>query len=155
VPVADAPAQQPAPAHRAPVARSSRARQDQLERSVRRAINRARARRGLPLLRSAPPIASVAAAHSYDQLRRGRLSHTSSNGTPFDARIRRVTVARTVGEVLISFRGRSTGRQVVRAWLRSPAHRAQLLGGAYRRVGVGRATSRGSTVVTADFASAR
>jgi uncharacterized protein YkwD len=153
VPEADQPAHH-ASAQRAPVPHRSRADWDRIERGVHRALNRARARRGLPRLRLAPAISWVAASHSHDLLRHGFLSHTSSNGTSFHSRIRSVTRARTVGETVVAMRGRVTGRAVVRAWLRSPSHRAEVLGG-YRRVGVGRATRGGLTIVTADFATGR
>lgn len=44
-------------------------------------------------------------------------------------------------------------RTIVDLWLRSPAHRAELLSRGYRRVGVGLATGAAGTIVTADFAS--
>lgn len=154
MPVADQPAHH-APAQRAPVPHRSRARWDRIERSVHRALNRARNRRGRADLRLAPAISFVAALHSHDLLRHGSLSHTSSDGTAFHTRVRRVTRARTVGETVIALRGRVTGRAVVRAWMRSPSHRAQVLGWSYRRVGVGRATRGGVTVVTADYATVR
>lgn len=147
MPIADAPAQPPAPAHHA------QARWDHVERGVFRAINRVRSRNGLPRLRLVYPITFMAKLHSLDLARHNRLSHSSTNGTPFYSRIRHVADARVVGETIIAYRGRNTGRRIVRAWMRSPSHRRELLAGSYRRVGVGRAGARGLTVVTADFAS--
>lgn len=150
MPVADAPAAQPQ-AHHAP-AHHAAARFDRIERSVFRAINRTRGRHGLPRLRLVASISAVAAWHSRDLATNRMLSHSSSDGTSFDRRIRRVCTARSVGETVIQYRGRSTGRRIVRAWMRSPPHRAQLLGRSFRRVGVGRARVGGTSVVTADFA---
>lgn len=147
MPIADAPAQPPASAHHA------RARWDHVERGVFRAVNRTRRRHGLPRLRLVYPITFMAKLHSLDLVRHGRLSHTSTDGTPFYRRIRHVADARAVGETIIGYRGRSTGRRIVGAWMRSPSHRRELLTGSYRRIGVGRAAARGRTVVTADFAS--
>lgn len=153
MPLADAPAQQ-APAQRPPAYRS-RARDDRLERGIFRALNRVRSRYGLPRLRMVPKISLVAAVHSADLAANRFISHSSSNGMLFSRRVRRVVAARTVGETIIELRGSVTPRRVVRAWMRSPRHRAQLLAPGYRRVGVGRATVRGLSVVTADFASRR
>lgn len=155
MPVADAPAHH-APAH-APVHHRARAKAqwDRIEIGVLRSVNRVRARHGLPRLRASRRISFIATVHAVDMARHRFLSHSSSNGTPFNTRIRLVENARTVGETLAAMRGRTTGRRIVRAWMRSPSHRAQVLNPRYRRVGVGRATSAGLVFVTADFASAR
>jgi uncharacterized protein YkwD len=122
---------------------------------VYRAINHARARRGLPKLHLNSKMSAMAAWHSQDLLVHGMLSHSSSDGTPFYNRIRRVANARAVGENLIEFRGNCTGRRIVRAWMHSPPHRAEILARGYRRVGVGRGRVHHLSVVTADFASGR
>jgi uncharacterized protein YkwD len=152
VPLADTPAQ-PAPAHHAPAHHQSKARWDRLEIGVLRSVNRVRARRGLPRLRLSRRISFIAGIHAADMARHRFLGHSSSNGTPFSVRIRLVMDARTVGETLAAMRGATTGRRVVRAWMRSPGHRAQVLNPRYRRIGVGRATASGLVFVTADFAS--
>ena len=146
VPIADAPAP-PAPAIHA------QARASRLERGVFRAINRARRRHGLPRVRFSRRLGFVAKLHSYDLATHFQLSHSSSNGTSFDRRIRTMARANRVGETIIGYRGHTTGRRIVRAWMRSPSHRRQLMTWGYRRAGVGRASANGYTVVTADFAS--
>lgn len=151
MPLADSPAQH-APAQHAP-AHHAQARMDRIERAVFRSVNRVRRHRGLPRLRLVPRISFVAIVHSQDQASNRFISHSSSDGTPFYARIRRVTNARVVGETIIEYRGRTSGRRIVRAWMRSPGHRRELLTPGYRRIGVGHATRRGLSVVTADFAS--
>jgi uncharacterized protein YkwD len=153
VPVAHAPAHH-APAHHAP-AHHAQARLDRVERAVLRAVNRIRARRGLPRLRADRRLSAVATRHSRDLLVHGLLSHSSSDGTPFWSRIRRAADARTVGETLIEFHGSSSGGRIVRAWMHSPPHRAELLAPGYRRIGIGRVRAGGVSVVTADFASRR
>ena len=151
MPLADLPAHH-APAQHAP-AHHAQARMDRIERSVFRAVNRVRRRHGLHRLRLVPRISFVAAFHSQDQAVNRFVSHSSSDGTPFYARIRRVATAREVGETIIEYSGRSTGRGIVRAWMRSPGHRRELLTARYRRIGIGHVTARGLSVVTADFAS--
>ena len=150
MPLADQPAQ-PASAQHAP-AHHAQARLDRTERGVARAVNRVRRRHGLPRLRLVPSISFVAAFHSQDQAVNRFVSHSSSDGTPFYARIRRVASARTVGETIIEYHGRVSGRRIVRAWMHSPGHRRELMSPVYRRIGVGHVTVRGMSVVTADFA---
>jgi uncharacterized protein YkwD len=100
-----------------------------------------------------PSLTFVAAFHSHDQAVNRFVSHSSSDGTPFYARIRRVASARTVGETIIEYRGRISGRRIVSAWMHSPGHRRELMTSAYRRIGVGHVSAGGMSVVTADFAS--
>ncbi|MCW2990387.1 MAG: hypothetical protein JWM73_981 [Solirubrobacterales bacterium] len=151
MPLADTPARH-APVHHAP-AHHAAARFDRTEISVFRAVNRARRHHGLRRLRLVPSISFMAAVHSQDQAVNRFVSHSSSDGTTFAQRIHRVANARAVGETIIEFGGRMSGRRIVRAWMNSPPHRRELMSGAYRRIGVGHSTVRGISVVTADFAS--
>lgn len=56
-------------------------------------------------------------------------------------------------------RGKATARTIVRMWMRSATHRAELLDPTFRRVGVGRAhgqfNGRRGVAVTADLGSFR
>ncbi len=128
------------------------------ERAIVRAVNEQRAAYGLPNLRISRTLSRSAQRHSVDQLRHDVLNHTSSDGTSFGRRLARTGHYRIAGEV-IAFAPRgaqSRARAVVRLWMQSPGHRAQVLNPAFRLVGVGRVRgllgrSRG-TVVTVDFA---
>jgi len=67
------------------------------------------------------------------------LDHTSRDGTVFSRRLRSVVSFSRLGEVLAWTPLRRTGpKTVVKLWLASPGHRAQLLSPSYRRIGVGR-----------------
>jgi uncharacterized protein YkwD len=130
------------------------------ERAVIRALNDVRARHGLPLLQPSRALGRAADEHSRDMLRRDFFDHSSSDGTPFDRRVRRHADARHVGETLAAIGRRHGGAgAVVRMWMRSPPHRAIVLSGEFRRVGIARRWgSLGASemaVVTADFASRR
>ena len=149
MPMADAPAQQHAPAPR------TTDRAHRMQRSIAHAINRIRRQHGLPRLHFSGRLSRVAAFHSFDLLAHGILTHASSNGTPFYARIRHAVPARSVGETLIEYRGPVSGGRIVRYWMQSPPHRRELLGPGYRRIGIGWGTYRGTSIVTADFASGR
>ncbi len=135
-----------------PVAHASAA---NVEHAIVRVMNQNRHRHGLPGLHFSPRLTFIAGVHSKDLLSHDRLSHTSTNGTSFTRRLRRVTRARSIGETIAEVRGQLSAHMVVRLWLRSPAHRRELLSHSFRRVGVGFARRGRASVVTADFASAR
>jgi uncharacterized protein YkwD len=137
----------------APAAQAGGPRIDSGERAVIRAINRARASHGLRRLRAGSRLARAADAHSRNMLRSDFFAHGS-----FAQRVRRYVRYRNIGETL-AMTSRCSARLVVRMWLNSSSHRAVLLSGRFRRVGVGRRVGRlGSSracLVTADFASRR
>ncbi len=137
----------------APAAQAGSPRLDRGERTVIRAINRARASHGLRRLLTGRRLARAADAHSRNMLRADFFSHGS-----FAQRVRRYVRYRSIGET-IAMTSRCSARTVVRMWLNSPSHRAVLLSSRFRRVGVGRRLGRlGSgraCLVTADFASRR
>ena len=137
----------------APAAEAAGSRVDSGERAVIRAINRARAAHGLRGLRSHRRLARAADVHTRSMLRSNYFSHGA-----FSARVRRYVSFRRIGET-IAMTTRCSARKVVRMWLNSPPHRAVLLSGGFRRIGVGRRKGRlGATracVVTADFGSRR
>jgi len=130
------------------------------ERHVVRHVNDVRARHDLGRLRASRALSRAADRHTRDMLRRDFFDHTSSDGTPFDRRVRRYADARTVGETLAALgRRRGGAAAVVRMWMDSPPHRAVLLDSGFRRIGLARRWGKlgdaGRSVVTADFASRR
>lgn len=137
----------------APAAQAAGPRFDRGERALVRAINRVRAHHGLHRLHRGHRLARAADAHSRSMLRANYFAHGA-----FASRVRRYTPFRRVGETL-AWSTRCSVRGFVRMWMHSPPHRAVLLGGGFRRIGIGR--RRGNLgaghacVVTADFASRR
>jgi uncharacterized protein YkwD len=130
------------------------------ERKLIRRINDVRAEYGLTRLRPSRALARAADRHSRDMLRRDFFAHNSSDGTPFDHRVRRYAGAALVGETLATISPRRGGAAlVVRLWMESPPHRAILLGPGFGRIGIARRWGRlggaKQSVVTADFASRR
>jgi uncharacterized protein YkwD len=118
------------------------------------AMNEARAAHGLAPFRLDPRLQRAARAHSGDMIRRQYFAHG-----PLVSRLARFGVrGPRVGENLAWGVG-SAGdpRAVVRSWLASPPHRANLLRRGFRRVGLGVlagpfAGQGRALVVTADFA---
>jgi uncharacterized protein YkwD len=118
------------------------------------AMNEARVANGLRPLRADWRLERAARSHSSKMLRTGTFYHGA-----FNARIRRTGVrADRVGENLAWGQGSlSAARSIVRGWLASPEHRANLLRPGYEIVGVGAlrgyfAGHRNALMVTTDFA---
>jgi uncharacterized protein YkwD len=130
------------------------------ERQVIAQLNDARAAQGLAPLRPHRALNRAADTHSRDMLRSDFFDHPSSDGTPFDRRVRRFARARMVGETLAALPQRTGGAAaVVQMWLNSASHRHIVLAPSFRRIGIARRWgtlgSQENAVVTADFASPR
>jgi uncharacterized protein YkwD len=106
-------------------------------------LNQQRARRGLHKLRQNARLSKAARSHTMDMVRRRYFSHTSKSGTDIVDRLTRTGYMRgarrwTVGENLAWGSGtRSTPREIVAAWMRSPGHRSNILQRRFREIGIG------------------
>ena len=106
-------------------------------------VNAERTERGLRPLRLNHRLAVAARGHARDMVRRDYFSHDSFSGASFVDRIRhngylRGRRAWVVGENLAWGAGnRSTPASIVRAWMNSPGHRANILQRRFREVGIG------------------
>jgi uncharacterized protein YkwD len=141
-----------------PSARAADASLDRTERQVIVLLNRERSKHGLRRLRASRPLARAADRHTRDMIRRNFFAHDSSDGTPFGTRLNRYTTAARVGENIgYVAGGGNAAPQIVRMWMGSAGHRAMILTGSFRRVGIGgRSGQLGRdrvAVFTADFAS--
>jgi uncharacterized protein YkwD len=140
------------------------------EGAIRSAIlclhNQIRANRDLPLLRENARLRHAAAAHSSDMVSRGFFEHTTPGGVTMVDRIMATRYASprvgwALGENLAWGTGRlATPRAIMKAWMDSPGHRANVVKRAYREVGIGVVTGvpsdRGAgATYTADFGVVR
>jgi uncharacterized protein YkwD len=131
------PVTHPAPAP-APPPSSARpaAAQDDPAAEVGRLVNEHRARIGCAALAWDGAAGAAARAHTDDMVRRGYFSHVSPEGGNVGTR---VTAAggrwRAVAENIAS--GQPTAETVVRGWLSSQGHRANIENCVYTRQGVG------------------
>jgi uncharacterized protein YkwD len=122
--------------------------------SLLQAMNSARAAHGLRPLRFDGGLDRAAAAHTAEMLRGNTFSHGD-----FARRMAAFHLAGSLGENLAWGTGPAgSARSIVRMWLASPSHRANLLRPGFRRIGLGLAHGTfegygGATVVTADFGS--
>lgn len=105
-------------------------------------VNRERSSRGLRRVRLNGRLSKAAARHAKDMVRRDYFSHVSPSGSTFLQRIKRTGYlggarAWTAGENLArGFGGLATPRSIVRSWMKSPTHRANILNGRFREVGI-------------------
>jgi uncharacterized protein YkwD len=106
-------------------------------------LNQERAENGLRALKLDSQLTRAALGHSRDMVTQRYFEHDSLSGRPFRSRI-----ASTgwmdgrrrwkVGENIAWGAGpRATPRAIMSAWMRSPTHRANILHGGYRVVGIG------------------
>jgi uncharacterized protein YkwD len=122
--------------------------------SLLQAVNQTRAQHGLRPLRLDLHLVRAARAHSLQMLRANAFSHGDFHSRMVAFHV----VGPTAGENLAWGSGAyAAPTTIVREWLTSPEHRANLLRPGWTRIGIGLARGTflgngGSTVVTADFA---
>lgn len=104
--------------------------------------NRARSAAGCGALGYNSLLEESAQGHAEDMARYNYLSHTSRDGRSFDQRIRATGFdGGRIGENVGA--GFTKADAVVDAWMRSPAHRANILDCRFRHLGVGYALGGG------------
>ena len=127
---------------------------NQTERSLLSVVNEVRGNHGLRPLKVDPALARAARSYTATMLRTGVFSH----GDMFGRLSRSGAAGPAYGENLAWGTGPfATARQVVRGWMGSPGHRANLLRPGWTRIGLGALQGTfggyaGATVFTADFA---
>ncbi|MFE7033776.1 CAP domain-containing protein [Streptomyces sp. NPDC057621] len=98
--------------------------------------NAERAAAGLPPLADDPLLTRAAQAHSADMVARAFYSHTAPDGSePWDRAAAAGSPRRTIGENIAC--GQRSPAEVVRGWMDSPGHRANILKPAFTHLGVG------------------
>ncbi|KMY54531.1 hypothetical protein AC623_11900 [Bacillus sp. FJAT-27231] len=98
--------------------------------------NQERQKAGLQPLKADTQLSSVARKKSEDMLAKNYFSHTSPTyGSPFDMMKQFGITYRTAGENIA--KGQRTPAEVVKAWMESPGHRANILNKDYTHIGVG------------------
>lgn len=106
------------------------------EAEVVRLVNVERAKQGLAPLKQDWQLSRVARYKSQDMRDLGYFSHTSPTyGSPFDMMRSFGISYRTAGENIA--KGYSSPEAVVKGWMNSPGHRANILHSSYTHIGVG------------------
>jgi uncharacterized YkwD family protein len=126
---AKAPAQAPA---KAPASSAVSA----YEQKVVELTNQERAKNGLKPLALDTELSKVAREKSRDMQSKGYFSHTSPTyGSPFDMMKKFGISYQSAGENIAM--GQRTPEEVVKAWMNSSGHRANILNSSYTHIGVG------------------
>ena len=106
-------------------------------------LNRQRRLHHLKGLRRSKRLSRAARGHSVEMARVHYFSHNSRSGASFVDRIKRAGYLRgarrwSVGENIAWGTGSlATPRSIVRAWMHSPGHRANILAPQFRNIGIG------------------
>lgn len=123
--------------------------------------NRRRTERNLKPLCVHPRLQEAARAHSKDMIRRDYFSHgTKGRNEGACERVTRYGF-RACGENIAWGTGsKGSPGYIMRSWMKSDGHRRNILGNAYREVGIGTYTGtydgrQNATMYTADFGSRR
>ncbi len=107
-------------------------------------VNARRIEHGLRPLHLGPAVNLTAQKHSRDQARMGLMTHTGSDGSDCGERLSRQGYRWSAWGENVAM-GYPTARSVVRAWMYSAGHRANILKPRFRHVGVGLARSADGT----------
>ncbi|TPQ18716.1 CAP domain-containing protein [Streptomyces sporangiiformans] len=98
--------------------------------------NAERASAGLPPLALDSQLTAAAQGHSADMVARAFYSHTAPDGSePWHRAAAAGSTRRTIGENIAC--GQRSPAEVVRGWMNSPGHRANILKPAFTHIGVG------------------
>ncbi|HZO34684.1 MAG TPA: CAP domain-containing protein [Gaiellaceae bacterium] len=136
-----------------------------LDAGVLDGLNAIRQAHGLEPLRPSASLVAAAEFHSHELAAVGYFAHASADGGAFWKRIERWYEPRAsgtweVGENLLWCSPDIDARRALRTWMASPAHRANILGGDWREIGIaaihvasagGVYGGRPVTIITADF----
>lgn len=102
-------------------------------------INKERSKRGVSTLRSERRLVKAAGGHSRDMVRRGYFDHvTPEDKDPGDRIAATGYRSSTWGENIAWGGGKlGTPASIVRNWMGSPGHRANILNGVFKESGIG------------------
>ncbi len=107
-----------------------------LESEVVRLVNVERSKNGLGPLTQNWELSRVARYKSQDMMNKGYFSHTSPTyGSPFRMMESFGIRFSAAGENIA--KGQRTAAEVMRDWMNSPGHKANILNGSYQQIGVG------------------
>lgn len=107
-----------------------------VEQQVVNLVNQERSKQGLKPLQMDWEVARVARYKSDDMQAKGYFSHTSPTyGSPFDMLKQFGVNYRTAGENIA--KGQPTPQEVMKAWMNSSGHRANILKADFTHIGVG------------------
>jgi uncharacterized protein YkwD len=104
------------------------------------AVNAERANAGLGGVSANGALTNAAMNHSADQAARNKMSHTGGNGSNPGTRIAAAGYSASVWAENVAA-GFADCASVMRAWMNSSGHRANILNGSVTEIGIGSATA--------------
>lgn len=121
-------------------------------------LNEERAERGLKPLKAQKKLAAAAKRHSKAMVKRRFFAHNAPNGQTALHRIKKARYTKGarawgIGEnIAYGTGGKATPASIVDGWMKSPGHKANILNGKFRHIGIG--IVNGAPVTTAASVSA-
>ncbi|TWT09179.1 hypothetical protein FQV28_05970 [Planomicrobium sp. CPCC 101079] len=105
------------------------------EKEIVTLVNKERTKAGLKALAVDTNLSKVSRLKSDDMKKRKQMSHTGTYGSPFDMMKKFGIKYRSAGENIA--RGYKTPKEVMKGWMNSQGHRANILNKKYTHIGVG------------------
>jgi uncharacterized protein YkwD len=120
----------------------------ELESELHTAINDIRGQSGLLRLTRDPALDGVARGHARDMATRGYLAHETPEGLTPPDRLKRagVTGISLAGENVGTTSRLDPNREIVTAWMQSPAHHENIIAPAFNETGIGIARAAGGSL---------
>jgi len=125
-----------------------------MEAEVLRLINKVRADHGLSQLEANQSLTDIARTRTNDMLSKNYFSHYAPDGSTFFNILRNCGISYTNGGENLGNAtpaGYGSPKAFINAWMNSPGHRDNMLGGHHRLIGIGISDSGGRRVVTTIF----
>lgn len=129
------PSPKPTPSGQAPSRTPNPPSGDAAEQSVRALVDAERGKAGCTALRWDDRLARAADKHSADMANQDYFSHTSQDGRSPSDRVKAEGYNSGAGENIAA--GQETPESVMKTWMNSPGHRANILNCDYKSLGVG------------------
>ncbi|EPD53309.1 CAP domain-containing protein [Paenisporosarcina sp. FSL H8-0542] len=109
------------------------------EQQVVTLVNQERAKVSLPALKVDAKLSEVAGIKSQDMKNLNTMSHDGTYGSPFDMMKHFGVTYKSAGENIAQ--GQTTPAEVMKAWMNSPGHKANILSKNFTHIGVGHVAS--------------
>lgn len=109
------------------------------EQQVVTLVNQERAKVSLPALKVDAKLSEVAGIKSQDMKNLNTMSHDGTYGSPFDMMKHFGVTYKSAGENIAQ--GQTTPEAVMKAWMNSPGHKANILSKNFTHIGVGHVAS--------------
>jgi uncharacterized protein YkwD len=112
----------------------------EIEAGIASWVNAERAKQGLPKLSVNGRLNAAATSHACDMAKKGELAHKTKGGKNFGPRLKSAGYSASKAVENIARSPQIGAETAHRIWMKSPAHRDNVLAGGIREMGIGVAT---------------